>query len=71
MKYFRNEREGILLSKKEDLIIDMFSRLSYSFERIKFWFSVNNEDEIFLFSGWSSRIRSSLAYSVEIFYRAR
>lgn len=36
MKYhFRNEREGILLSKKE-LIKDIFSRLNYSFEKISF-----------------------------------
>lgn len=37
MKYhFRNERERILLSKKEDLIRDIFSRLNYSFEKIIF-----------------------------------
>lgn len=36
-KHFRNEREEILLSKKEDLIRDIFSRLNYS-ERISFAF---------------------------------
>lgn len=51
MKYhFRNEREGILLSKKE-LIKDIFSRLNYSFEKISFGSKSVNEGEIFLFSG--------------------
>lgn len=36
MKYFRNEREGILLSKKEELIRDILSRLNYFFESISF-----------------------------------